>query len=224
MDAGYHGTLNWTVTNTSSEERRFVYRERLYRLTIFKLGPGENPAKLYEGEYQDQIGYVRSSRAGAPVGMRADEWEDSAVEGGPEQLLENLMKSGYPWHVLGQRLKIVDDQFKSVTHEYGEIHDSISKLTKEVDALTRQNNEATRTLPQTIRSILEEQATALQNRWLLAAGSLGAAFVGLYLSVTSNAQASAFVKDHGSWIGIALVLLGCGVVVLVSRRQKPRKS
>ena len=27
VDAGYSGTLNWTITNTSSEERRFVYRE-----------------------------------------------------------------------------------------------------------------------------------------------------------------------------------------------------
>src|SRR6266850_984730 len=37
VDAGYFGTLNWTITNTSSEERRFVHKERIFRLTIFRL-------------------------------------------------------------------------------------------------------------------------------------------------------------------------------------------
>src|SRR6266700_6849006 len=101
IDAGYHGTLNWTITNSSNEERRFLYGERLYRLTVLKLGAGEVPLKPYEGDYQGKTGYVRSQRKGAPVGMRESEWADSSVEGGPEALLDNLMKSGYPWHVLG---------------------------------------------------------------------------------------------------------------------------
>jgi hypothetical protein len=37
IDAGYYGTLNWTLTNTSSEERRFVHKERIFRLTILSL-------------------------------------------------------------------------------------------------------------------------------------------------------------------------------------------
>src|SRR6266516_522315 len=87
--------------NSSNEERRFLYGERLYRLAILKLEAGEVPVKFYEGDYQGQTGYVRSQRKGAPVGMRESEWADSTVEGGPEALLDNLMKSGYPWHVLG---------------------------------------------------------------------------------------------------------------------------
>ena len=35
VDAGYHGTLNWTLSNSSSEERRFVFKERLFRLQGF---------------------------------------------------------------------------------------------------------------------------------------------------------------------------------------------
>src|SRR5882724_7630805 len=31
VDAGYNGTLNWTITNSSNEERRFLFGERLYR-------------------------------------------------------------------------------------------------------------------------------------------------------------------------------------------------
>src|SRR5438105_1346804 len=47
VDAGYSGTLNWTITNTSNEERRFLYKERLFRLTVLKLEKGEVPLKPY---------------------------------------------------------------------------------------------------------------------------------------------------------------------------------
>src|SRR5262249_41367540 len=40
VDAGFYGTLNWTFANTSSVERRYVYRERIYRITIFRLEAG----------------------------------------------------------------------------------------------------------------------------------------------------------------------------------------
>ncbi len=135
VDAGFHGTLNWTFTNTSNEERRFVHRERIYRITIFKLDAGEKPEHLYTGDYQSQTGYVRSRRTGAPVGMKDAEWEDAATKGGPEDLLETLIKSGYPWHILGSRLKAIDQQFKSVTEEYAEIHDSITELAAKVNSI-----------------------------------------------------------------------------------------
>ena len=136
IDAGYHGTLNWTITNTSNQERRFLQKERIYRITILKLEEGEVPLKCYEGSYQGQTGYVRSRRTGAPVGMRDSEWEDAVAEGGPEALLDNLIKSGYPWHALAQKLKTIDQQFKIVSDEYGAIHDSLvncaQKLTRSI--------------------------------------------------------------------------------------------
>lgn len=105
VDAGFHGTLNWTLTNTSSDVRQFVHKERIYRITIFRLEKGETPEHLYAGDYQSQTGYVRSRRTGPPVGMKESDWADAQIEGGPEDLLENLIKSGYPWHILGSRLK-----------------------------------------------------------------------------------------------------------------------
>ena len=65
VDAGYHGTLNWTIVNTSSQERRFVYEERCFRLTILKLAAGERPEQLYAGDYQGREGYVPSHRRGS---------------------------------------------------------------------------------------------------------------------------------------------------------------
>lgn len=225
VDAGYNGTLNWTICNTSNEERRFLHKERVFRLTILKLEEGEVPLKQYQGEYQDQTGYVRSQRKGAPAGMRDAEWEDALVEGGPEALLDNLMKAGYPWHGLGQRLKSIDQQFKIVSEEYGLIHDSLQKLNREVDTLTQQNAEVTRNLPQSISAAIAEQTTSLQNRWLLASGSMLVAMLGLILSFTSNQKALEFLKANGALIGSILVLLGVIVLIVIARKgPKTRTS
>ena len=56
--------------------RKFLFNEKLFRLTIFKLEKDERPDRLYEGDYQSQKGYIRSKRKGAPVGMKDTEWEN----------------------------------------------------------------------------------------------------------------------------------------------------
>lgn len=222
VDAGYSGTLNWTITNTSSEERRFLYGERLYRLTILKLEAGEVPVKFYDGAYQGKIGYVRSQRKGAPVGMRDSEWEDSLVEGGAEALLDNLMKLGYPWHALGQRLMTIDQQFKLVSDEYAAIHDSLTKLGSEVDTLSRRYSDVLGSIPQTIANALRDEAATLQNRWLLISGSMVLGLLGLVLSFTSNQRAFDFLKANGAWIGVLLVLIGVVLTVVTTRRPRPK--
>ena len=71
---------------------------------------------------------MRSERSGAPVGMRQADWEDSTTKEGPDALLKQLINSGFPWNTLGRRLKTIDDQFQTVTHEYSDIRDSINRL------------------------------------------------------------------------------------------------
>jgi len=220
VDAGYHGTLNWTITNTSNQERRFVYNERVFRLTILKLAPGETPVEPYEGDYQNQMGYVRSQRKGAPTGMRNDEWEDPTAEGSPEALLDNLMKSGYPWHALGQKLKQIDHEMKIVTDEYGQIHESISKMNGELNVLSRQHLEAASNLSQTIRSVLQDEASALQNRWLVATASMLIVVIGIVLAFVSSDSAVKWLKESGSWVGLILAVCGFVGLILVFRRNK----
>jgi len=215
VDAGYNGTLNWTLTNTSSQERRFVHKERLFRLTLFKLKDGETPEHLYNGDYQAQTGYVRSRRLGAPAGMKDKEWEDAQIKGGPEDILDNLIKSGYPWHILGQRLKLIDQQFKTVSHEYSEIFDSIDKLTKDVNQIRERQNES----PDTIRMILKEETAALQNRWLIGVGTLLFGFLGVFLSIIFNETASSFFQAYGVVIGIALTLLAVTVFIVMLKQK-----
>ncbi len=222
IDAGYHGTLNWTITNTSNQERRFLQAERIYRVTILKLEAGEVPLRCYEGDYQSQTGYVRSRRKGAPVGMRDSEWEDAVAEGGPEALLDNLIKSGYPWHALAQKLKTIDQQFKIVSEEYGAIHDSLDKLATDVDTLNRQQGDAARSIPHVISTALKDEAAALQNRWLLTSGSLLLALLGLIISFTSSQRALDFLKANGAWIGVALVLIGVISAIVAIRRPRSK--
>ncbi len=215
VDAGFHGTLNWTFSNTSNRERRFVFKERIYRLTIFLLEEGEIPEKLYSGDYQSQTGYVPSKRTGAPVGMKDSEWEDGQQKGGPEDLLEDLIRSGYPWHILGSRLKQIEGQFCSVTTEYAEISSSIQELTSQVAAVKEQQagNQ------QTVRNILKDEAGALQNRWMLSSGSMLVALLGISLTIVSNSVFLSFMKEYGVFIGIALVVISMIVLFQVSRKN-----
>ena len=221
VDAGYNGTLNWTISNTSSEERRFLLREKLFRLTVLKLEDGEVPLKYYEGDYQGQTGYVRSARKGPPVGMRESEWEDSIVEGGPEELLDTLMKSGYPWHALGQRLKTIDQEFKIISDEYSDIHDSLKNLTTEVDSFTKTSGDRSEAISRAVGIALADQATILQNRWLLASGSMIAVVLCLILSITSNPRAVGILNANGAWVGILIIFIGV-VVAAITLRPKSK--
>jgi deoxycytidine triphosphate deaminase len=215
IDAGYKGTLNWTLTNTSSEERRFLFKERLYRLTIFLLLEGETPETLYEGDYQEQTGYVRSQRRGAPVGMKEAEWEDASIKGSPQDLLDNLIQSGYPWNILGQKLKQIDQQFVQVSEEYSRIDDALSRLTTDM----RQLKEHQTDVPDAVRKIVRTEATALQNRWLLGAGSILVALLGVILTILSSEAAKKFLESYGAVIGLVLVVAGVLAVVLMSRKS-----
>lgn len=221
IDSGYYGTLNWTVSNTSNEERRFLYKEKLFRMVIFKLEKDERPNKLYDGDYQGETGYIRSQRKGAPVGMKENEWEDSSTEGGPEALLDNLIKSGYPWHILGQKLKQIDQELKVVSDEYGVIHESLEGLSTKINSLNEKYNISSTQLGITIKDIIEKETESLQNKWLIGSGAIIGGLVGLIISVTSNTTALNFVKNNGTWIGLILII--SSVIILWLRSKKTRK-
>ena len=231
VDAGYEGTLNWTLTNSSSEERRFVYRERLFRVTILKLADGERPASLYDGAYQGKKGYVRSERSGAPVGMRPQDWEESTTKEGPEVLLERLIQSGFPWNVLGTRLKTIDNQFQTVTNEYADIRDSMERLEgnlrKSVERLesdlrqsvgrlesdlrqsvgrlegdVRDIRQELAQVPDKVREIVKDE----QYRWLGGATTLAIGFGGLVLAAVKSPIVAQWLDQHGNWIGAGMTV------------------
>lgn len=212
VDAGYQGTLNWTLINSSSEERRFIYRERLFRLTILKLADGERPDDLYKGAYQGRTGYVRSERSGAPAGMRPQDWEDSTTKEGPAALLERLIQSGFPWNLLGTRLKAIDDQFQTVTNEYADIRESVRGLQEDV----RDIREELTQMPDKMRGIVKDE----QHRWLGGAAGLFVAVAGLFLTATKSPWAVQWLDQHGNWFGPVLAVGAMLVICLLFGRRR----
>lgn len=215
VDAGFKGTLNWTLTNTSSQERRFVYMERIYRITFFLLDEGEKPENLYDGDYQEKTGYIRSRRSGAPVGMKENEWEAPNIKGGPEELLENLIKSGYPWHILGSRLKQIDQQFKAVSDEYANIYEALGNLSERVDDIRNKQNNSS----EVVRKILREEASSIQNRWLIGSSTVLLGLIGIILSVVSNQSLLNFFTDYGVIIGISFIIVSVIVFIIINRQK-----
>lgn len=201
VDAGYCGTLNWTLANTSSKECQFLLGERLYRLTVFRLEAGETPDDVYTGYYQERTGYVRSERTGPPAGMKATEWENAFVQGGPEELLDNLIKSGYPWNILGRELKEIDQQFETISKEYSAIRDLMEELQTDVAKIRRQEERT----PETVKSVLEEMAPALQNRWMLGIGYIAGGSIGLIVAILTSERAFSFMREFGVLIGLGIV-------------------
>ena len=227
IDAGYQGTLNWTLSNSSSEERRFLYKERLFRLAIFKLARGERPDALYEGAYQGKTGYVRSERSGAPVGMRATDWVDPTTKEGPDALLDQVIRSGFPWNALGTRLKTIDEQFKSVSNEYADIHESMGRLKADLDGIRKNMediNAAQDGMTDRIRRVVREELPAMQDRWLVLAGSGLLALVGIGISVFTSEFVLQLLAQHGAWLGPVLTVVMAGVFFWRLRRGKSEES
>lgn len=207
VDAGYHGTLNWTLTNTAREERNFIYAENVYRMTIWLLEEGETPQQLYEGDYQDKVGYIRSQRRGPPTGMKETEWVHAHKKGGPEDVLEELIKSGYPWNLLGTRFKQIDEDLKTVTNEYAEIYDALENLKR--DQITEEK----------VRRVVREESISLQNRWLVASLTGMGALLGLILTIVTNDTTREFTNQHGTVIGLVLLIACISGLIWISRQK-----
>ena len=102
-----------------------------------------------------------------------------------------------------------------MTEEYAEIHDSLNELTRQVNAVRERQTD----IPETVRKVLREETGSLQNRWLIGAGSLFLGFLGVGLSVSSNAATWDFLKQHGIWIGLALIGAAAVALAVISRQK-----
>lgn len=206
VDVGFHGILSWTIKNTSNEENQFLFKEKLYRLTIFKLDQNEErPEKPYEGDYQGKTDYVRSTRKGAPRGMKENEWATSHVDGSPEDHLKNLISSGFPWNILGKQLNLIDGDLKTVTEEYSKIDDSLRNLSKEVEGLPK---------------MVEDKITQKKPELILALGTLIVFLLGIGITIFTNDQAVNFIGNFGPFVGIGIMVLALGLFWFIRKRKE----
>ena len=73
--------------------------------------------------------------------------------------------------------------------------------------------------PETVRKVLREETGALQNKWLIGAGSLMLATAGVSLIVSSNDSVWSFVKEYGMHIGLVAVVLSVCALIFTSRQK-----
>ena len=137
------------------------------------------------------------------------------MKGGPQDLLDQLISSGYPWGLLGKRLKAIDQQFKDVTNEYSEIHDAIEALDKSISQIRERQSDT----PKIIKNILREEVVSIQNRWLIGAGSLIIGLGGLFLTVTTSSAAQGFLQEYGVVVGVICMIAAAGTLAFIGRQK-----
>ena len=222
IDAGYKGRLNWTLTNNSKQESAFVYEDKIYRLTIFRLEKGEIPDNIYDGSYQEQEGYIPSKRKGAPVGMKESEWATPYKDGKPEELLDQLIAAGFPWSGLAKLLKELDSEFKTVTDEYSQIGDSIEKLNKKMDSIENKQQDSNEIISKNVAAVIENK----QDKWikqvhdklLISMGAVIISLVGIAITLFSNQNTLDFLEKYGSGLGLLFIVIGVGIFVARLRK------
>jgi deoxycytidine triphosphate deaminase/tetrahydromethanopterin S-methyltransferase subunit G len=204
IDVGFNGVLNWTFNNTSNKENEFLYKENLYRLSIFKLEDGEEvPERPYEGTYQNQKEIVRSKRKGAPRGMKESEWETPFDMNSPEKHLEFLASSGYPWNILSKQFKALDGEFKTITDEYSRIDNSITKLNHKVDSIPNE---------------IDKKINAKQSDFLINIAVVFSALIGVVISVVTNDITREFLFQYGAFVGLGILIVAISIFVINKKK------
>ena len=158
--------------------------------------------------------YVRWERSGAPVGMLGGIHD----EGRPEALLERLIQSGFPWNVLGTRLKTIDSQFQTVTNEYADIRESMENLRSSIEKLEEDARDTRKELaqvPDKVREILKDE----QYRWAGGAVGILISLGGVALTITKSPLVAQWLEQHGGWIGPGVVVTALLVTWLLFWRR-----
>ena len=143
---------------------------------------------------------------------RPKDWEESTTTGGPEALLERLIQSGFPWNVLGTRLKAIDDQFQTVTNQYADIRESVQRLEDDVRDIRKELAH----VPDKVREIVKDE----QFRWLGGAAGLLMGAAGLVLTATKSPLAAQWLDAHGGWFGPGLALAAVVIFWLLFWRRR----
>lgn len=117
--------------------------------------------------------------------------------------------------LLGMRLKAIDQQFKTVTQGYADIDDAIRRLNMGIQGI----RETLARTPDTVREVLRVEVRALQNRWLIAFGSILISTVGLFIALLSSEVALAAFGHHGPLIGLGMMIVGPLALAIISRQK-----
>jgi len=142
----------------------------------------------------------------------------AADEGGPENMLNQLIKFGYPWSALGTRLKEIAQKLKTVTEEYSKLDDSIGRLDGKVNKINKMQEDIRQDIREIIRAEIREQTSDIQSRGIINIIAICLGFLGIIIAAISSERIISLWTEHGGIIGIGLILGALGVVFFTSRK------
>ena len=219
IDAGFKGDLNWGIRHSSIHPTVLKCGERLFKLTIYKLGPEESADTLY-GErptdfYQETEGIKVSART-----IPADIPKSKIVSRDPKKLdpKKQLKEAGYPYSHIGTELVALDGKFEIVSKDVAllkqEFEKQAVKLSDKIDkesiSLSEKMDEMKNFLSQKFESYVDKKHLSLYG-YIIA--------ISVFLLALLQ-----YLKEQPATLTQALVLIGVGVAAIIITRLLARGS
>jgi len=221
IDAGFRGTLNWGLRNSSAKEFIVRYAEPIFKLTIFVLEHDESPEVAYGGRetdaYQDSAGIVPSARR-----IAADIPKNKVVSSSFAKLdpKKQLREAGYPFDHIGTELTTLQGKFEVVSKDVLLLKTEFEKRT---DELSGKIETETRTLSDRLKELRQDLLERVEAIFAEKFGRVVGVIIGA-ISVMYGALAFLQTRKVGPSV-LALIAIVVGIAVLaitcvVSRRSK----
>jgi deoxycytidine triphosphate deaminase len=228
VDAGYRGTLNWGIRNSSIKLVRLKQGEHLFKLTFMELGKDEQPSQFYgehqQDHYQDTKGIKPSART-IPVDIP----ERMLVRRSERKIdpMKQLTQAGYPFNHIGTELVELHGKFEIVSKDVALVKNGFENLQKaigekidsETGALNKTISDTVEKIDGKMRSAFAEQfGLYFDQRMLRVYGVVFGVFtaaLGLYKVVIQSTPTAA--QGYLLFVIGALVL---GATVILTRSPR----
>jgi deoxycytidine triphosphate deaminase len=211
IDAGFRGTLNWSLRNSSCKDLILQFGEPIYKLTIFRLEKDESPEVEYgdgiRNQYQDTDG-IKSSARKIPADLPKNKLVSSSFEKLDPQ--KQLKEAGYPFNHIATELTDLHGKFEIVSKDVLLLKDQFVKQTKE---LSEKIESETKTLSGKIEksenTLIEKFREMFSQRFLKIVGIIVGAVPVMY-------GALVFLKKSTTLndIGVAVVCAVVGAIII----------
>jgi deoxycytidine triphosphate deaminase len=211
IDAGFRGTLNWGLRNSSMKDVILKYGEPIFKITVILLEENETPEMPYgeraKDEYQDTQGVKRSTRR-----IPADIPKSKIVSSTLSRLdpKKQLKEAGYPFDHIGTELIALDGKFEIVSRDVALMKDEFHHRTSELSAkMESETSTLSRKIEESHVTILDKVEALFDRKFLRVVGVIVGAIPIVYGGVTYL---------QGTTLGgnaVAFIAVAFGIVIFL---------
>lgn len=202
IDAGFRGTLNWSLRNGSTNDLIIKFGEPIYKLTLLLLDKGEEPQAPYgqrdRDRYQDCDGIARSRRE-IPVDIPKRNLVGSSIEKLDPK--KRLQEAGYPFNHIGTELtelhgkwEIVSADVRMLKGEFERLDKTLTKkIEQETGSLLSRINEVSANLLKELKILMAERQMKMFGFLVAIGGFAAAGYKALLASKPNTTQVYVFL-------------------------------